>query len=602
MINQALKEAVASLVLPRVQTPAQYIGGELNTVVKDRRRLRGRLCLCFPDTYAIGMSHYGLQVLYALVNARSDWACERAFAPWIDMEALLRRHGLPLFSLETYTPLNEFDIVGFSLQHDLCLTNILTMLDLGGIPLRSADRKDHDPLVIAGGPGAWTPEPAAEFIDAFIIGDGEVALPEVCDAWIDAVERDLPRRERLLHLAGQLPFVYVPAFYAPSTTSDHPAAVKRLTVAVPERIVPAVLDDLDSAPLPTAPIVPWVEAVQDRIALEIMRGCPGRCRFCQSTTIKRPLRFRRVDTIISAAHEAYRNTGHNEISLLSLSSSDYRWFDELMQRMQGEFRPLHVAVSLPSLRITDQLRAVGDWLNTDRHSGLTIAPEAATDELRKRLGKPLLNADLYAGCRKAFENGFSRVKLYFLCGVPDERPEDLDAMIEMAEHISQLAKEVAGRYATVVVNVSNLVPKPHTPLQWAAMQTGDYLREAHRRLFARLRYRAIQLKCHDADASLLEGVLCRGDRRVGRALLDAWRAGARFDNWSEQFRPQLWNQAFQKAGINVHQVLHTPWPHDAPLPWGHIEIRPGQAYLEREWCRFQSGDEDTAANPAIVGD
>ncbi len=588
MINHALKEAVASRVLPRVQTPARYIGGEWNSVVKDAAAVRGRLCLCFPDTYGIGMSHYGLQVLYSLVNARTDWACERAFAPWIDMEQQLRNERLPLFSLETYTPLCEFDIVGFSLQHDLCYTNVLTMLDLGGIRLRADDRAADDPLVVAGGPCAWNPEPMAEFIDAFVLGDGEAALPAVCDAWIDSAGRGLSRSERLLRLAAGLPFVYVPRFYEPAASGVGPGMVRRTTAEVPERIEPAVLDDLDAAPLPTSPIVPWVETVQDRIALEIMRGCPGRCRFCQSTTIKRPLRFRSVESIVDAARAAYRNTGHNEISLLSLSSSDYRWFDELMQRMQSEFRPLHVAVSLPSLRVNEQLRTAAELLNTDRHGGLTLAPEAAREAMRVRLGKPITDDDLYAGCRKAFEYGFSRVKLYFLCGLPGEQPEDLDGIIEMAENVSRLAKEVSGRFATVVANVSNLVPKPHTPLQWEPMQTREYLTAARRHLLARLRHRTVQLKCHDVETSLLEGMFCRGDRRMAHAIEAGWRGGARFDAWSEQLQAARWWEAIAAAGIDANEVLHTRWPADARFPWDHIVIRQGRDYLARECCAMQA--------------
>lgn len=588
MINHALKEAVSSRILPRVQTPAQYIGGEWNSVVKDSGSVRGRLCLCFPDTYSIGMSHYGLQVLYALINARPDWACERAFAPWIDMEQRLREERLPLFSLETYTPLREFDIVGFSLQHDLCYTNVLTMLDLGGIPLHAEQRAADDPLVIAGGPCAWNPEPMAEFIDAFVIGDGEVALPAVCDAWIDSAGRGLTRSERLLRLAASLPFVYVPRFYEAVAAPAEPGCVRRILCEAPEQIVPAVLENLDSVPLPTAPIVPWVETVQDRIALEIMRGCPWRCRFCQSTSIKRPLRFRSVESIVEGAKAAYRNTGHNEISLLSLSSSDYRGFDVLMQRMQSEFRPLHVAVSLPSLRVNEQLRSAAELLNTDRHGGLTLAPEAAREAMRERLGKRITDDDLYSGCRKAFELGFSRVKLYFMCGLPGEQPEDLDGIIEMSENVSRLGKEVSGRFAVVVANVSNLVPKPHTPLQWEPMQTREYLTAAKRQLLSRLRHRTVQLKCHDVETSLLEGVCCRGDRRLARAIEAAWRAGSRFDAWSEQLQASRWWEMIATAGIDVNQILHTRWPTDARFPWDHITIRQGRDYLVRECCAMQA--------------
>ena len=493
MLNQPLKNRIVDHLLSRVQTPAQYIGGELNAIQKDHRTVRGKLCLAFPDLYSIGMSHHGLQVLYELMNARPDWACERVFAPMSDMEQLLRDHHLPLYGLESFTPLSQYDVLGFTLQYDLCYSNVLTMLDLGGIPLAAEVRTNEHPLVIAGGPCAVNPEPMARFIDLFVIGDGEEALPEVCNLWIELKRRchseqseesgeppdeihrsaqdDRHDREAMLaEMAARLPYVYVPRFYQPREDGS----VGPTRDDVPARIEPAMTADLEAFPPPRAPIVPYIECVQDRITIEIMRGCPGKCRFCQSTTIKRPLRFRKVESILQTALEQYRTTGYNEVSLLSLSTSDYPDFDQLMRRLQETFRPLGVAVSLPSLRINEQLRQVGDLLNTDRHSGLTLAPEAARDDMRRRIGKPITNDDLYAGCRRAFENGFSRVKLYFMCGLPGERETDLEGIIEMSETISQLGKEVRGRLADVVANVSNFVPKPQTPFQWHAMQRREY--------------------------------------------------------------------------------------------------------------------------------
>jgi radical SAM family uncharacterized protein len=596
--NATLKQFVVGRLLPRVQTPAQYVGGEWNAVVKDHRTVRGTLCLAFPDTYSIGMSHYGLQVLYDVMNRRPDWACERAFCPLGDMEQLLREHRLPLYSLETFTPLGSFDVLGFTLQYDLCYSNVLTMLELGGIPLLAEERTAEHPLVIAGGPCAVNPEPMARFIDLFVIGDGEEALPAVCERWIQlrhpersegspansgeilrsAQDDGRSRESMLLALAARLPCVYVPRFYEPEADGS----VRPIRGDVPMRIEPAVLADLETVPPPRAPIVPYVECVQDRIAVEIMRGCPGKCRFCQSTTIKRPLRFRKVETILQAAMEQYRTTGYNEISLLSLSTSDYPEFDELMRRLQETFRPLGVSVSLPSLRVNEQLRQVGDLLNTDRHSGLTLAPEAARDEMRRQVGKPITNDDLYAGCRRAFENGFSRVKLYFMCGLPGEREIDLEGIIEMAETISRLGQEVSGRLAAVTANVSNFVPKPQTPYQWNAMQRREYFSWAHEFLRRRKRLRSVQLRCHDVESSLLEGVMCRGDRRVGEAVELAWRRGARLDAWSERLQPKLWWQALAEAGVDVEKTLHLPCPAPAALPWDHICIRQGRGYLERE--------------------
>ena len=583
MLNQSLKDFVVGRLLPRVQTPGQYIGGELGAVVKDHRHVGGTLCLAFPDTYSIGMSHHGLQVLYAVMNRRDDWACERSFAPMVDMEQLLRQHEFPLFSLETFTPLSRFDVLGFTLQYDLCYSNVLTMLDLGGIPLTATERTLEHPLVIAGGPGVANPEPMTRFIDLFVVGDGEEMLPRVCDEWL-RVRRSGGDREALLaEMAARLPHVYVPRFYQPQyDAGGRPAGVRPLQPDVPEHIEPAVVTDLDATPLPTRPVVPYIECVQDRIALEIMRGCPNRCRFCQSTTLKRPVRLRQVETIVEAALESYRNTGYNEISLLSLSTSDYPHFDELMRRLQEVFRPLGVSISLPSLRINEQLAAVSELMNTDRHSGLTLAPEVARDDMREQVGKRITNADLFEGCRRAMENGFSRVKLYFMCGLPGEREVDLDGIIEMAEEISWLGKSVGRRFATVVANVSNFVPKPQTPYQWNGMQRREYFQQAHRRLRRRKHLRSVQLQCHDVEASLLEGVLCRGDRRIGDAIELAWRRGARFDAWNEKLQSELWWQALAETGIDVEQTLHRPYPPDAPLPWDHVGIRQGRAYLQRE--------------------
>jgi radical SAM family uncharacterized protein len=459
------------------------------------------------------------------------------------------------------------------------------MLDLGGIPLMAEDRTMEHPLVIAGGPCAVNPEPMSRFIDLFVIGDGEETLPAVCDLWIERKRLGGHREALLTEMAARLPFVYVPQFYRlEEHGDDRPSSVAPIRGEAPTRIEPAVVGDLDAFPPPPRPVVPYVECVQDRIAIEIMRGCPGKCRFCQSTTIKRPLRFRTVETIVQAALDQYHNTGYNEISLLSLSTSDYPNFDELMRRLQETFRPLGVAISLPSLRINEQLLLVGDLMNTDRHSGLTLAPEAALDDMRRQIGKPITNEDLYAGCRRAFENGFSRVKLYFMCGLPGEREADLEGIIDMSETIARLGQEIRGRPVTVVANVSNFVPKPQTPFQWNAMQRREYFRNVHELLHRRKRLRSVQLKCHDVDASLLEGAMCRGDRRVGAAIELAWRRGARFDGWAEQLRPELWWQALADAGIDVEKTLHLPCPADAALPWDQIGIRQGRAYLEREHC------------------
>ncbi|MBX7071734.1 MAG: TIGR03960 family B12-binding radical SAM protein [Pirellulales bacterium] len=599
MLNEKLKDFVASRILCHVQTPAQYLGGELNMVVKDHGRLRGKLCLAFPDAYIIGMSHHGLQVLYTQMNSRADWACERSFTPLPDMEAQLRQHAVPLYSLETFTPLAEFDVIGFSLQYEMGYTNILTMLDLAGLPLRAAERTLEHPLVIAGGPCAQNPEPLTPFIDLFVTGDGEPSLPIICDEWLARVESlraagaiasgEAGRRQReelLAELAVRIPFAYVPRFYEPEYFDDgRLAALNRTRSDVPDSIEPAVIGDLEAMPLPTRPIVPYIECVHDRIAIEIMRGCPWQCRFCQSTVIKRPLRFRTVETIVQAALESYHATGYNEISLLSLSTSDYPHFEELMRRMSEVFTPLGVNVSVPSLRVNEQLKNVATMLSTDRRGGLTLAPEVARDDMREQIRKKISNQDLYDGCREAFKHGFHRVKLYFLCGLPGERPVDLDGIIDMAETISQIGREVMGRPAQVTASVSNFVPKAHTPYQWNEMQRREYFQWAHRYLRSRVRMRSVSVKCHGVETSLLEGVVSRGDRRVGEAIELAWRRGARLDGWTEHAKPDLWWEALRDDGVDVEAALHRPYAVDGRLPWDHLNVKKGRQYLEKEHGR-----------------
>src|SRR5437867_9519241 len=511
MFNTSLRQAIDRL-LPRVQMPAQYIGGELNSVVKDHRAVRGKLCLAFPATYPLGMSHHGLQVLYTIMNADPQWACERAFTPWVDFETLLRHHNLPLYSLETFTPLRDFDLIGFSLQYEVCYTNVLTMLDLGGIPLHAKERTLADPLVVCGGPGAQNPEVLAPFIDLFVIGDGEESLPWIMQRWMALKERGGKSRDEMLaEIVGGTTWAYAPRFYEPEYHADGTiAAMHRTRSDVPREIMACTIDqDLDAIPLPTRPVVPYVETPHDRIAIEIMRGCPWQCRFCQSTVIKRPLRVRSVETIVRSALDSYRSTGHNEISLLSLSTSDYPYFEELVKRMHEVFTPLGVDISLPSLRVNHQLQMLPTLFQGVRKAGLTLAPEVARDDMREQIRKKIKNEDLYEGCRVAFQNGWNKVKLYFMCGLPGERAVDLDGIVEMAETISRISKEVKGRYLEVTASVSNFVPKPHTPYQWNGMQTREYLQWADHYLKQRCKIRSMRIKQHDIDCSLLEGILTR---------------------------------------------------------------------------------------------
>ncbi|TWT83093.1 Radical SAM superfamily protein [Planctomycetes bacterium CA13] len=599
MIHHSRRRLLESCIWPHVQTPAQYAGGERNIVVKDHSTLRGKICLGFPDAYTIGMSHHGLQVLYSLINRRDDLCAERVFMPWPDMEELLRKHEIPLYSLETFTGLSEFDVVGLSLQYEISSPNVLTMIDLGGIPLESENRTMADPLVLAGGPCCQNPEPMADYFDVMVTGDGEPSLPVICDLWLDLRDRyrrddgtfasgDEGRSERteaLAEIAKTLPYAYVPRFYQPEYTDDRVSALVRTRDDVPETIAPSVISDLDGIPIPTSPIVPYIECVHDRIAVEIMRGCPHLCRFCQSTVIKRPLRIREVETIVEGALESYRNTGFNEISILSLSSSDYPHFEPLVHRLHDVFKPLGVNISVPSLRVNDQLRSLPQLIGTARRSSLTLAPEVARDDMREQIRKKIKNSDLIEGCRAAFENNFDSVKLYFMCGLPGERPIDLDGIIDLAEDIAKVGKEVKGRYAKVTASVSNFVPKAHTPYQWNGMQTRDYFRWAHKYLRSRCRIRSVTVKCHNIETSLLEGVLSRGDRRTGKAIRLAWERGARMDGWTEYLDPQRWWQAIEDAGIDIDRQVHENYEVMSKLPWDHVNVKFGREYLEKEHGR-----------------
>ena len=430
------------------------------------------------------------------------------------------------------------------------------------------------------------PELLAPFIDLFVIGDGEPSLPVVCDLWKSMQGSGLSREDKLARIAASVEWAYVPRFYEPIYREDGTILeIRRTRDDVPEEIKPCVIRDLESIPLPTRPIVPFVETTHDRIAIEIMRGCPWLCRFCQSTVIKRPLRHRTVETIVQAALESYHATGYDEISLLSLSTSDYPDFEKLVTRMSEVFTPLGVKISLPSLRITEMLKKIPALLAEGRRSGLTLAPEVARDDMREQIRKPINNQDLYDGCAEAFSRGWRKVKLYFMCGLPGERTADLDGIVAMAETIARIGKEVTGRYAEVTASVSNFIPKPHTAYQWNGMQSREYFHWAHRYLRSKVKLRSVTVKAHDIERSMLEGILTRGDRRVAPALEAAYRRGARLDAWSEYFKPKLWWDTFAELGIDVPFYSHRDRPIDEVLPWDHIRIRFGRDYLVKEQNR-----------------
>ena len=588
MLNQPLQEYVTGRILPNVQTPAQYTGGELNSVRKDHRTVKGTLCLAFPDTYSLGMSHHGLQVLYSLMNAREDWACERSFTPLHDFEAALRAHEVPLYSLETFTPLHKHDVLGFSLQYEIGYSNVLTMLDLGGIPLHTEDRGADDTLVIAGGPGAQNPELLAPFIDLFVIGDGEPSLPVVCDLWAEMKhDPTLSRDDKLARIAGSVDWAYVPRFYDIEYAEDGTiAAIHRNRTDVPEAIKPCVIRGLDEIPLPTSPIVPFVETAHDRIAIEIMRGCPWQCRFCQSTVIKRPLRYRSVETIVNAALESYKNTGYDEISLLSLSTSDYPKFEELVTRMSEVFTPLNVKISLPSLRITETLKKIPALLARRPTRWLDVGPRsrprrhARADPQADRQQRPLRRSRRSLPARLAEGQALLHVRPARRASRRPRR-DHRDGRNHRQDRQRRDRALCRGRRQRVQLRSQT----PHTvPVE----------RDARTRILPvgpsntsgrQLRIRSVTLKCHSIETSLLEGIMTRGDRRVAAALEEAWKRGARLDAWTEHFDSRLWWGVFDDLGIDIPFYSQRTRPLDEVLPWDHIHVKKGREYLAKEQGR-----------------
>ena len=579
-------------LLDRVEKPAQYTGGEVNEVRKDPRSVAVRVALAFPDTYAIGMSHLGLRILYGLLNERPDCYAERVFCPWGDMEDAMRASGTPLFSLETHTPVRAFDVLGFSLSYELSNTNLLNMLDLAGIPLLRRDRAEDDPIVLAGGDGAASPEPMADFVDLFLVGDGEAALPALLDVLLECRRGGLSRRETLLEIVRRVPGWYAPEFYRPVLHRDGTlAGMEVLDPRAPDRVVEVHVPTLEDAYYPTRPVIPYAECVHDRISLEVMRGCTQGCRFCQAGMIKRSQRLRSVDTLVRLARETYANTGYDEVSLVSLSTADYPRLVELAGRLHEEFRGLRVNISIPSLRVNETLKVIPSLVEGVRRSSLTIAPEVATDRLRKVINKDIKNEHLYAGVEEAFRRGWNSVKLYAMVGLPTETDEDVRAIAGMGRACSELGRKVSGHAKDVVVSVSNFVPKPHTPFQWHPMPS----REEFLRRGALVRETAktsgrITVRVHDVDRSLLEGVLSRGDRRVGAAVLEAFRRGARFDAWDERFKPAAWEEAFRAAGVDPAFYNHRERTTDEWLPWDHVRGGVKRAYHVTEMEKAVRGE------------
>ena len=580
-------------LLEEVQKPARYIGGEMNAVHKPWDSVRSRFAFCFPDTYDIAMSHLGMKILYYLINEREDALCERVCMPDADMADGMRREKIPLFSLESRHALSDFDIVGFTLQYEMSYTNILEMLDLGGIPLEGKDRPEDAPFVVAGGPCAFNPEPLALFFDAFMIGDGEDVMHELIDVIRDGRAAGLSRRAILRRLAG-LEGVYVPALYQVSYHADGTlASFAPADSAAPARVKRRVVKDLNAAIYPKKIPVPYTEIVHDRIVLEIMRGCTRGCRFCQAGMLYRPVRERSMERLLELADALEASTGYEEMSLSSLSSGDYTCLPQLISALMARYKEKRVGVSLPSMRIDNIVKQSLEEAQQVKKSGLTLAPEAGTQRLRDVINKGVTEADLIRSVTDAFECGWSSVKLYFMMGLPTETDEDLQGIGHLAKRVVDayyaLPKEKRAKGVKVTCSASVFVPKPFTPFQWAAQDTLEQVREKQAALRQYLKLKCVNFNWHESSLSQLEACISRGDRRIGQVIYQAWKRGCRLDGWTEHFNYQEWMNAFADCGLDPAFYAHRERPYDELLPWAFVDAGVSQAYLQKENERAKLG-------------
>ncbi len=581
-------------LMEQVQKPARYTGGEVNSVRKDWAN-KTTFCFAFPDNYEVAMSHLGMKVLYETVNLEDDLLCERAMMPWVDMADSMKEQGIPLFSLESRRALSEFDVVGFTLQYEMSYTNILSMLDLGGIALQNKDRDENAPIVIAGGPCAFNPEPLADIIDAFLMGDGETATNEMLRAVGSGRKNNLSRRQILESLA-QIPGVYVPALYEARYHEDGTLASFEPTTDMAQKTIRKRIElDLDNAPFPKTIPLPFTEAVHDRIVLEVMRGCTRGCRFCQAGMLYRPVRERSPEKLLELAQSLFDSTGYEEMSLSSLSTGDYTCLMELIGGLNEQFKDKMVALSLPSLRIDNKLQdALTDTAQVKK-SGLTLAPEAGTQRLRDVINKGVTEVDLMRSVSEAFEAGWSQVKLYFMIGLPTERDEDLLGIADLARKVVAayyaLPREKRAKGLKVVVSASTFVPKPFTPFQWAAQDTLPEIKRKQLLLREALRIKGVTFNWHDPETSFLEACFARGDRRLGQVLLRAYELGCRLDGWNEHFKYDAWLQAFSDTGLDPHFYANRVRTKNELLPWDFVDIGVTKAYLWLE--NERAGKEQT---------
>ena len=583
MIEKKLERLLAD-----VQKPGRYVGGELNAVVKDPKAVDVRFAFCFPDVYEVGMSHLGMKILYGLFNERDDTWCERVFAPWTDMEDLMRKNGLPLFALESGDPVKGFDMIGFTLQYELSYTNVLNMLDLAGLPVRSADREGLAPIVVAGGPCACNPEPLADFIDLFFIGEGEEVDCEVIDLY-KKCRADSCTKAEFLERAAQIEGVYVPSLYQVDYHEDDTVKSIVPLSGAPKTVKKRIIRDLNRSYFPEKFVVPYLEIVHDRAVGEIFRGCIRGCRFCQAGFIYRPVREKSVDAIDRQCHALCESTGYDEVSLSSLSTSDYTRIDELLSRLLIWSKEENVSVSLPSLRVDGFSNELMAKVKSVRRSGLTFAPEAGTQRLRNVINKNVTEADLLKTVGTAFGGGWTSVKLYFMLGLPTETLDDVAAIAELGQAVVEAyyanPKKQKGKSVNVTLSASSFVPKPFTPFQWEPQDTIETLHQKQKHLVSSVKTKKITCNWHDADTSFLEAVFARGDRRLCRVLEEAQKRGCRFDGWSEYFSLPKWLEIFEDCGVDPAFYANRRRSFEELLPWDHIDYGVNKSFLIAECKR-----------------